>query len=196
MPGAAIAATRAGIAALWHGFGRMVPAGIGLELPTGVPGAAGRPHLDICPPSLPDKNFLATGNRIALRPVPYPAPGGPFTRIGGSGPGPLIYLTFGTAFGTVELLSTAIAGCAAQRGDRAGLGAAGRPAAARRPGRAPRRQRNHPRCARRRHPATRPAPGADQFANADALCAVGAGLRLPPGQLTADAVARRLPEYA
>lgn len=34
LPGAAIAAHRAGIPGLWHGFGRMIPEGIGLQLPT------------------------------------------------------------------------------------------------------------------------------------------------------------------
>lgn len=73
LPGAAIAAHRAGIPSIWHGFGRMFPDGIGLELPTKIAEAPGRPHLDICPPSLQDRDFLATGNRIELRPVPYSA---------------------------------------------------------------------------------------------------------------------------
>jgi hypothetical protein len=72
--GAAIAAHRAGIPGIWHGFGRMIPDGIGLELPTRNAEAPGRPHLDICPPSLQDKDFLATEDRIELRPVPYSAP--------------------------------------------------------------------------------------------------------------------------
>src|SRR5689334_14121334 len=42
LPGAAVAADRAGIPGLWHGFGRMFPDGIGLERPT-----LARPHLDI-----------------------------------------------------------------------------------------------------------------------------------------------------
>jgi hypothetical protein len=46
----------------------MIPEGIGLQLPTPATGASGRPHLDICPPSLQDKDFLATAER---RPVPY-----------------------------------------------------------------------------------------------------------------------------
>ena len=100
LPGAATAAARAGIPNLWHGFGRMFPAGIGLERPKGGP------HLDICPPSLQDKDFLATADRIELRPVPFSPPGGDVTS------GPLIYLTLGTAFGTPELLRTAIGGLA------------------------------------------------------------------------------------
>jgi UDP:flavonoid glycosyltransferase YjiC (YdhE family) len=109
LPGAAVAAAQAGIPGLWHGFGRMIPPGIGLQLPSLVDGAADRPHLDICPPSLQDKDFLATGDRIALRPVPFSPPGPlPVLEHGR----PLVYLTLGTAFGTASLLSTAIAGLA------------------------------------------------------------------------------------
>jgi hypothetical protein len=70
LPGADVAAHRAGIPGIWHGFGRVYPDGIGLELPTN----SGRPHLDICPPSLQDKDFLATETRIELRPVAYSPP--------------------------------------------------------------------------------------------------------------------------
>lgn len=73
LPGAAIAAHRAGIPGIWHGFGRMIPEGIGLELPTKNAEAPRRPHLDICPPSLQDKDFLVAEDRIELRPVPYSA---------------------------------------------------------------------------------------------------------------------------
>ncbi|WNV85959.1 glycosyltransferase [Umezawaea sp. Da 62-37] len=106
VPGAAAAAHQAGIPGIWHGFGRLFPAGIGLELPTGNAGAPGKAHFDICPPSLQDKDF--TEPRIALRPVPYSPPAvwsPPAAR-------PLVYLTLGTAFGTADLLTTAIAGLA------------------------------------------------------------------------------------
>ncbi|PRY45040.1 glycosyltransferase [Umezawaea tangerina] len=108
LPGAAVAAHRAGIPGIWHGFGRLFPAGIGLELPTGHTGAPGKAHLDICPPSLQDKDFIATETRVELRPVPYSPPAvwtPPSSR-------PLVYLTLGTAFGTADLLTTAIAGLA------------------------------------------------------------------------------------
>lgn len=104
VPGAATAARRAGIPGLWHGFGRLFPAGIGLELPT----KSGRPHVDICPPSLQDPDFLAHEDRIALRPVAFGEPGELPARDGR----PLVYLTLGTAFGTPELLATAIKGLA------------------------------------------------------------------------------------
>ncbi|MBN6037675.1 glycosyltransferase [Amycolatopsis sp. 195334CR] len=107
LPGAAIAATRAGIPGIWHGFGRMVPPGIGLELPMAV--APDRPHFDICPPSLQDKDFLDNGRRIPVRPVPF-SPPEPW-RVEHTKP--LIYLTLGTAFGTAELLTTAVNALAA-----------------------------------------------------------------------------------
>jgi UDP:flavonoid glycosyltransferase YjiC (YdhE family) len=192
VPEVGVAARRAGIPALWHGFGRMFPDGIGLERPDGGT------HLDLCPPSLQDADFLATAERIALRPVPFAEPG--------DFRGPLIYLTLGTAFGTPEVLTTAIEGLAALgthvvvatgavtlgpqpahvtarawvpqaaaisqadlvvhhggSGTTLGALAAGVP------------QLVLPQ-------------GADQFANAEALCAAGAALRLLPGELTADAV--------
>ena len=105
LPGVATAAQAAGIPSLWHGFGRLFPDGMGLDRPTGT----GLPHLDICPPSLQDKDFLDSEQRIPLRPVPYAEAGERFT-------GPLIYLTLGTAFGTAELLTAAIDGLSLLRG--------------------------------------------------------------------------------
>ncbi|NUR29937.1 MAG: glycosyltransferase family 1 protein [Catenulispora sp.] len=99
VPGAAEAARLAGIPGLWHGFGRLFPDGIGLVRPTG----SGRPHLDICPPSLQDKEFLAGEATIPVR---------AFT-VAPSTPDPgLLYVTLGTAFGTAELLRTIVAGLA------------------------------------------------------------------------------------
>lgn len=210
LPGAAIAAHRAGIPGIWHGFGRMFPDGIGLELPTRNAEAPGRPHLDICPPSLQDKDFLATGERIGLRPVPYSAPGALPESVSLRGSKPLIYLTFGTAFGTPELLTTAIEGLA--RLDAHVVVAAGRV----RPeqlGDVPDNVTvrtwvpqadllhhidvvvHHGGSGTTLGALTVGAPqlvlpqGADQFANADALSAAGAGLRLLPDELSADAVA-------
>lgn len=88
----------------------MIPEGIGLELLTKNTEAPGRPHLDICPPSLQDKDFLATEDRIELRPVPYSAPAALPAWASHRNSQPLIYLTLGTAFGTPELLTTAIEG--------------------------------------------------------------------------------------
>ncbi len=201
LPGAATAAARAGIPGLWHGFGRMFPAGIGLERPTG-----GLPHLDICPPSLQDKDFLATEDRIELRPVPYSPPADVIP----GGPRPLIYLTLGTAFGTPELLRTAIGGLAK-------LGAHVVVATGRvRPeelGAVPGNVTVQPWVAQAdllprvdlvvHHggsgttlgalavgvPQLVLPQGADQFANAEALHACGAALRLLPEDVSADAIA-------
>jgi UDP:flavonoid glycosyltransferase YjiC (YdhE family) len=199
VPEAAVAARRAGVPALWHGFGRMFPDGIGLVRPTGGP------HVDICPPSLQDEAFLATAERIELRPVPYSEPG----RVE-RGSRPLIQLTFGTAFGTPELLTTAIRGLSAL-GVRVVV-ATGRV----RPeelGPVPDDvtvQAWVPQAALWPHvdavvhhggsgttlgalafgiPQLVLPQGADQFANAEALCGAGAALRLLPGEVSAEAVA-------
>ncbi len=202
LPGVAAAADHAGIPGVWHGFGRMFPADIGLEAP-----APGRPHVDICPPSLQDADFLATADRIALRPVAYSTPGS-WTAPRGSRP--LVYLTLGTAFGTAELLTTAVRGLATlgvrvvvaagrvrpeELGDlpddvtvetwvpQADLlphvdvvvhhGGSGTTLGALAVG----------------APQLFLPQGADQFANTDAVVSAGAGLGLLPTEVTADAVA-------
>lgn len=104
VPEVAVAARRAGIPVLWHGFGRMFPEGIGLHRP------AGGTHLDICPPSLQDKGFLASAERIPMRPVPVPEPLAEPGALPAPASRPLVYLTLGTAFGTPGLLTAAIAG--------------------------------------------------------------------------------------
>ena len=208
LPGAAVAAARAGVSGVWHGFGRMIPDGIGLELPTRNTEAPGRPHVDICPPSLQDKDFLVNEERIALRPVAFSAPGAR-----GDGPGPLVYLTLGTAFGTAELLTCAIEGVA-RLGVRVVV-AAGRV----RPeqlGDLPDNVSVHSWVSQAEllphadvvvhhggsgttlgalaagAPQLVLPQGADQFANADAVAASGAGLRLLPDELSADAVAEHV----
>lgn len=198
---------RAGIAGIWHGFGRMFPDRIGLELPESV--VPGLPHLDICPPSLQDKGFLAGARRVELRPVPF-SPAGtwePRSR-------PLAYLTMGTAFGTAELLGTAMRGLA-----KLGLEVivATGPV---RLGQLPALPRTSvyewvPQAQLWPHidvvvhhggsgttlgalaagvPQLMLPQGADQFTNAQAVSAAGAGLHLLPGEITADAVAARTRE--
>ena len=195
VPEVGVAARRAGIPALWHGFGRMIPDGIGFERPTGGV------HLDICPPSLQDAGFLATAERIALRPVPFAEPGD-FRR-------PLIYLTLGTAFGTPEVLNTAIEGLAtlgtpvvvATGGVTLGPLPAHVMAQAWVPQAAALAQADlvvhHGGSGTTLGALAAGVPqlvlpqGADQFANAEALVAAGAALRLLPGELSADAVAEQ-----
>ncbi|SER23922.1 glycosyltransferase, MGT family [Lentzea xinjiangensis] len=123
-PGAGLAAMRAGIPAVCHGFGKMdgtlVPeamsdlfleyvAELGITLPNGHHYGLGSPYVDVFPPSLQDLGFLSDVERIPMRPVPFAEPG--------ELPGwvteharPLVYLTFGTAFSNPDLLRTAIAG--------------------------------------------------------------------------------------
>jgi UDP:flavonoid glycosyltransferase YjiC (YdhE family) len=210
VPGAAVAAHRAGIPGIWHGFGRMVPEGIGLELPTKNVDAPGRPHIDICPPSLQDKEFVATQDRIELRPVPYSEPAALPARVSRRTSRPLIYLTFGTAFGTPELLTTAIEGLA--RLDARVVVAAGR-VHPDQLGDVPDNVTVHPWVPQAEllphvdvvvhhggsgttlGALTVGAPqlllpqGADQFTNADAVSTAGAGLLLLPEELSANAIA-------
>ncbi|MDQ7808064.1 glycosyltransferase [Amycolatopsis sp. A133] len=198
LPEVAVAAQRAGIPSLWHGFGRMFPPGIGFERPTGGV------HLDICPPSLQDADFLATADRIALRPVPFSEPG--------DFRGPLVYLTLGTAFGTPEVLTTAIEGLAAL--DVPVVVATGRVSPEELgplPGNVTLRAWV-PQAAVVPHadlvvhhggsgttlgalaagvPQLVLPQGADQFANAEALVTAGAALRLLPAELSAEAVAEQ-----
>lgn len=212
MPGAAVAAQRAGIPGIWHGFGRFFADGIGLELPTRNAEAVGRPHVDIWPPSLQDATFLATERRIELRPVAFspPAPLPPEVRHRTSRP--LIYLSLGTAFGTPELLRTAIDGLA--RLDAQVVVAAGR-VPPEELGDLPDRVTVH-----RWVPQAELLPlvdavvhhggsgttlgalaagvpqllipqGATQFGEAEALSAAGVALRLLPDEVEADAIAEQ-----
>jgi len=118
--GAGLAARRAGVPGVCHGFGRVVDgqlqmfaptvaAEIGVELPADLPPGLGDPYVDICPPSLQGARFLATARRVPLRPVAYAAPGELPAGIDGGGP-PLVYLTMGTAFGDPTVMDRAIAG--------------------------------------------------------------------------------------
>ncbi|GAA4263176.1 glycosyltransferase [Dactylosporangium darangshiense] len=200
LPGAAVAAQRAGIPSLWHGFGRMYPAGIGLDLPADV---ADRPHLDICPASLQEPGFLATAERIPLRPVAF-SPPGEAVRIDG----PFVYVTLGTSFGTPEVLRAAVAGVAGL-GMRVVVAAGQVPPA--RLGHLPRNVAVHgwvaqadvlPRATLVVHhggsgttlgalaagvPQLLLPQGADQFGNAEAVTTAGAGLTAESGA-NADAI--------
>ncbi|GAA1024265.1 hypothetical protein GCM10009565_28850 [Amycolatopsis albidoflavus] len=199
-PGPAIAARRAGIPGLWHGFGRLFPDGIGLERP-----GLDRPHLDICPPSLQDKDFLATAERIELRPVAYSEPL-PEWRVERTSR-PLIYLTLGTAFGTAEVLTTAIQGLTALDADV--VVAAGNVQLGAVPGDVtvhrwvPQAELLPSVDAVVHHggsgttlgalaagvPQLVLPQGADQFGNAEALSTAGAAVSILPGELSADSVA-------
>ncbi|GAA2795466.1 glycosyltransferase [Crossiella cryophila] len=118
--GAALAGAQAGIPVLAHTFGRVDPGptwkminwvftelveDAGLDAATVL--HSGR-VLDICPESVQAPGFLATADRIPLRPVGWSPPGAPppVRRR------PLVYLTLGTAFATPELLRQSLFGLA------------------------------------------------------------------------------------
>ncbi|MFC3451929.1 glycosyltransferase [Amycolatopsis speibonae] len=124
--GGAIAARRAGVPAIGHGFGRFSPGEVvdvingrlaefaaevgfeGADLPS-----YGDPVVDICPESVQSPDFLAGANRIPLRPVGWAEPGDlPAGVLGRDKSRPLIYLTLGTAFGDEGVLKRAISGLA------------------------------------------------------------------------------------
>ncbi|WP_439661421.1 glycosyltransferase [Lentzea sp. HUAS TT2] len=123
-PGAGLAAMRAGIPAVCHGFGKMdeslVPeamsdllleyvAELGITLPDGQHYGLGSTYLDVFPPSLQDLDFLSDVDRIPMRPVPFAEPG-ELPEWVVAHERPLVYLTFGTAFSNPDVLRTAIAG--------------------------------------------------------------------------------------
>ncbi|WP_406601771.1 glycosyltransferase [Lentzea sokolovensis] len=123
-PGAGLAAMRAGIPTVCHGFGKMdeslIPEAmsgllleyvteLGITLPDGQHYGLGSTYLDVFPPSLQNLDFLADVDRIPMRPVPFAEPGElPDWVVAHERP--LVYLTFGTAFSNPDVLRTAIAG--------------------------------------------------------------------------------------
>nr|WP_245821904.1 glycosyltransferase [Lentzea waywayandensis] len=123
-PGAGLAAMRAGIPTVCHGFGKMdetlVPeamsdllleyvAELGITLPDGHHYGLGSTYLDVFPSSLQDLDYLADVDRIPMRPVPFAEPGELPDWVAAH-ERPLVYLTFGTAFSNPDVLRTAIAG--------------------------------------------------------------------------------------
>ncbi|WP_370946647.1 glycosyltransferase [Amycolatopsis sp. cg5] len=122
-PGGGFAAKLAGIPALAHGFGRVsvsaltediskplqaYAAELGIEL--AGPFSLGDPYIDICPESVQSPDFLASADRIPLRPVGWNEPGELPALVHEDEP--LVYLTLGTAFGNVDVLKGAIEGLA------------------------------------------------------------------------------------
>jgi hypothetical protein len=128
-PGAALAAAVAGVPAVGHSIGRVgsVPTSdphLKRELEEvfatagdlGVAGkidhtqALGNPFIHICPPSLQNPEFMASGVQVVpQRPVSFGEPG-ELPAVVTQGEGPLVYLSFGTSFASTELLRTAIDG--------------------------------------------------------------------------------------
>jgi len=116
-PGAGLAALAKGVPALCHGFGfatngfevaaerfGQVAAELGFDVPASF--VLGNRLIDVCPPSL----RTSPDEVVDLRLVPFAEPG---EVVLPRGDRPLVYLTLGTAFGSVDVLRTAIAGLAA-----------------------------------------------------------------------------------
>ncbi|GAB3301331.1 glycosyltransferase [Parasphingorhabdus pacifica] len=118
--GAEIAARSAGVPALFHGLGPAVTAGFedhrerlaefaaGLDPP--VPeDADGTPYLDIYPPSMQEHGFRSGEHRVEMRPVPFAESTQPPEGMARSDHDrPMVYLTFGTGFGTARTLRRVI----------------------------------------------------------------------------------------
>lgn len=125
--GAALAAQRAGIPAVCHGFGRS-GGGIDEERIQGLLSALAaefdldvefdgmifskNPYLDIYPPSLQDPTFLGAPNRVELRPVAFAQPGALPAMVTQPDARPLVFLTLGTVFGTGEVLRETVSALA------------------------------------------------------------------------------------
>jgi UDP:flavonoid glycosyltransferase YjiC (YdhE family) len=182
---------------------------LGVDLQEPFPFTFGNRHVDICPPSLQTKEFKAAVERIELRPVGWNEPGELPPGVAGHSR-PLVYLTLGTAMGNAMVLRQAIEGLGklpvdvlvaagpsvelADLGDMPGNvrleawvpqtdllphvdlvvhhGGSGTTLGALAAGK----------------PQLFLPQGADQFSNADAVVAAGAGSRLLADELTADAV--------
>lgn len=90
-----------------------VYAELGLDAPAGPAVGATDRYLDIYPPSLQDPAFAASvPDRVLLRPVAYAEPGPLPAIVTAASDRPLVYLTLGTAFGSPDVLREAVTGLA------------------------------------------------------------------------------------
>jgi UDP:flavonoid glycosyltransferase YjiC (YdhE family) len=187
-------------------------ASLGYAAELGIdPVSVGDPVIDICPESAQSPEFLAGATRLPLRPVGWNEPGDlPAGVAGRDRSRPLIYLTLGTAMGSVPILREAIAGLAVLDADL--LVATGPTVQVDALGDVPANARFHawvPQAALLPHvdlvvhhggsgtmlgafgaglPQLVLPQGADQFTNADAVLELGVGARLLGGEITAGAV--------
>jgi UDP:flavonoid glycosyltransferase YjiC (YdhE family) len=226
-PGGALAAKLAGIPSVGHGFGRFARSELGDEIHRGVLGYAaelgvrgaelasfGDLFIDICPESAQSPEFVAGARRVPLRPIGWNEPAElPPGVAGRDSARPLVYLTLGTAMGTVPVLRAAIAGLATLDVDV--LVAAGPSVPVEALGEMPLNVRLEawvPQADLLPHvslvvhhggsgtmlgafgaglPQLLLPQGADQFTNADAVLELGVGDRLLEAEVTPDAVAER-----
>ena len=173
-------------------------------------------YLDICPPSLQDPDASDPGERIMLRPESPPDTGGELPDwVTGERSRPLVYVTLGTyVHGQVNSLREAVEGLRMLAVDAlVSVGPDGDPGALGPLPESVRVERFVPQAALMRHvdvvahhcgsgtmlgalahglPQLALPHGADQFSNAQALLESGAGRRLLPEAITADAVAEAL----
>lgn len=124
-PGAAIAASLAGVPAVCHSIGKVsgepvwremcqtwqeTAADLGVDVPAHDPELLGNPYLDICPPSLRTRGF-DPAVRMPMRPGRWSQPGSvPAIAYHRDVGRPLVYLTFGTKFTKPALLRQVIGG--------------------------------------------------------------------------------------
>ena len=219
--GAGVATLAAGVPLIWHGFGRLTGR-VGPMLhdnlvarlasrgrPVPAEQVAAIPVIDVCPPSLADPGFAGVAPTVPLRPTAVRVPGEPPPPEFRAGR-PLIYLTLGTAFGSSEVLRTAMDGLGGldldvlvATGPMVDPDAlAGAPANVRVEAWVPQGAVLERADAVVHHggsgttlgaaaaglPQLFLPQGADQFSNAAMICDVGAGRQLAPADVTPDAV--------
>ncbi|MEV7232389.1 glycosyltransferase [Polymorphospora sp. NPDC051019] len=126
-PGAALVAHHLGIPAVCHGFSRAsllsddfqamaadrvrgAATQVGLTVPDAAFPTFGDPYIDVYPPSLQEPSFLDEPARVPLRPTAFAEPGELPAVVRRDRDRPLVYLTLGTAVGTVPPLRAAIEG--------------------------------------------------------------------------------------
>ena len=223
--GAALAGTTAGVPVLAHTFGRVDPGPMWQTIMSvfgQVADAAGVDAediltrgrvLDICPASVQAAKFMATADRVPVKPVGWSPPGAQPYLPPAPSRRPLVYVTLGTEYATVDVLRRCIQGLAALPVDVLVTTGPAVPVDAL--GELPDNVRVESWVAQQdllphvdlivHHggsgtmlgalraglPQLLVPQGADHFANAEAVLTVGVGDRLLPADLTSQAVATR-----
>lgn len=221
--GAALAGVTAGIPLLGHTFGRVDPGEMWQTIMSvfaqvagdaGVDADAILRHgrvLDICPASMQAARFMATADRVPLRPEGWSPQGAQPPLLPTPRRRPLVYLTFGTAYADVDVLRQCVDGLATLPVDVLVTTGPSMPDGAL--GDVPGNVRVEPWVSqtdllphldlvvhhggsgtmlgalRAGLPQLLVPQGADQFANAEAVLAAGVGTRLLAAELTSQAVA-------